>query len=177
MNNTSIKSSFPKVYDGVVEIDKLSESEQKIFDEFKTNLTDLIANQWILTATDEGLTQYENAFNIASSPQDTIEFRRERLINRLSAAAPYTYRHLIQRLQSFLGVEDPIVIIEPNQYQILFQVSVGEYGKLDELIKTLIQILPANLTRIVNNFVPAESVTTYSIGQVVDTVIQYNITD
>lgn len=157
MANVIIRDKFPSVYAGFVEIDRLAEVEQKLFEELHNEVVQLIANQWILTATAEGLTQYESMFGIVASPTDTLDFRRERLINRLCGDSPYTYRYLIQRLDAFLGAKEYAVLLEHAEYRITFIVHIGQIGKLNELLKTLIEMLPSNLVMIVKNDILTEN--------------------
>ena len=175
MDNVDIRGKFPKIYADFVEIDKLAEAEQKIFEEFRTHLSQLVDKQWVLTSTEEGIAQYEEAFGIQSYPEDTLEFRRDRVINRLSAAPPYTYRHLLQRMSSFVGQQNYLVSVVYGDYEIVFIIRIGEKGKLDEFIKTMIDILPANLKSIVVNGILCYNTTVSYVGQGVDTTLVYTV--
>jgi hypothetical protein len=151
MDNVNIREKFPHVYDGFVEVQALSESEQEIFETSRLEYLQLVANQWVLTSILEGIEQYESMFGILADPQDSIQLRRERIINTLSNSPPFTFRYLKSRLDSFLGEGTYILTLLPNQYKLEFLVHVGEYGKLDELIKIIIEIMPSNLIRVVQN--------------------------
>ena len=151
MDNVNIREKFPHVYDGFVEIQALSDSEQAIFENGRHEYLQLVANQWVLTATTEGIEQYEKMFDILSDPRDSLQLRRERVVNTLSNSPPFTFRYLKSRLDSFLGAGTYILTLVPNQYRLEFLVHVGEYGKLDELLKIIIEIMPSNLIRVVQN--------------------------
>lgn len=151
MDNVNILEKFPHVYDGFVEIQALSKSEQAIFDTGQYEYLKLVANQWVLTANVEGIEEYEKMFDILSDPQDSLQLRRERVVNTLSNSPSFTFRYLKSRLDSFLGTGTYILTLLPNQYRLEFLVHAGEYGKLDELLKIIIEIMPANLIRIVQN--------------------------
>ena len=151
MDNVNIREKFPHIYEGFIEIGALSSSEQIIFTQGESEYLQLVNNQWVLTANVEGLEEYENMFDILPDPSDSIQLRRERLINRLSTAPPYTFRYLQQRLNSFLGSGNYIITLIPDEYYCHFIVHVGEIGKLDELIKIFVEIIPANLIRVVQN--------------------------
>lgn len=151
MDNVNILEKFPHIYDGFVEVQALSASEQAIFENGRYEYLQLVSNQWVLTATIEGIEQYETMFGILADPRDSIQLRRERIVNTLSNSPPFTFRYLKSRLDSFLGEGTYTLTLIPNQYRLEFLVHVGEYGKLDELLKIIIEIMPTNLIRVVQN--------------------------
>ena len=151
MDNVNIIEKFPHIYDEFVEVQALSTSEQAIFENGRYEYLQLVSNQWVLTATIEGIEQYETMFDILADPRDSIQLRRERIVNTLSNSPPFTFRYLKSRFDSFLGEGTYTLTLLPNQYRLEFLVHVGEYGKLDELLKIIIEIMPANLIRVVQN--------------------------
>lgn len=151
MLDISIREKFPNYYDGMLEINTLSDVEMRLLNLLRDELTSVINNQWVLTADLSGVIKYEKMLNITPNSNDSIEFRRERILNRLNQAAPYTITYLIRWLNIYLGQGTFEVQMEYNEYLLTITVHIGEYGKLDELIKSLIEIVPANIGKVVNN--------------------------
>ena len=59
------------------------------------------------TATDKGILMWEQALGITASPStETIDFRRERILNRLSSSVPYTERMLQELLSRTITVTE-----------------------------------------------------------------------
>ena len=81
------------------------------------------------------LAVYENMLNIIANPQsDSIQFRRERIINRLSTAPPFTIRELRNKLDQLLGEDNYIIDLVHREYKFNLTTSIGEYGKVDEML-------------------------------------------
>lgn len=164
MDNVEIRGRFPRVYDHFIEIDDLSFSEQKLFEAGQLEYLALHNNQWVITANIEGVQQYEKMFDLLPSASDSLSLRKERIINKLSTAPPYTFRYLKQRLDLLVGAGDYTIILIPNDRHITFIFHIGERGKLDEIIKMLVEILPANLFRVVNNDILCYNTTERYVG-------------
>lgn len=60
-------------------------------------------DQFILTASADGATRYEQMLNIHPFDTDTIETRRFRILTRYQEQAPYSEEVLIRLLNSLLG--------------------------------------------------------------------------
>ena len=167
MIDIDIREKFPDYYDHVLEIDTLSDVEINLLSLLKDELTSLINNQWIMTTDLSGIQKYEKMLNIFASPDDSEEFRRERILNRLNQNSPYTITYLVRWLNVYLGEGKFEVQMEYNQYLLTLTVHIGEYGKLDEFIKSLTDIIPANIGRVVNNEIICYNFTETPFGGVV----------
>lgn len=177
MNKTDLAKYYPIIYKGVLETDQLVATENKLFEEVEQLTLEVEQNQFILTANARGLAVYENMLNIIANPQsDSIQFRRERIINRLSTAPPFTIRELRNKLDQLLGEDNYIIDLVHREYKFnltTFTTFIGEYGKVDEMLRTLFVILPVNLEKHVINLIIAEKTTLTYIGQVLDLAKDY----
>lgn len=98
MLDINIREKFPNYYDNVLEIDTLSEAEQQLLSQLRDELYSLINNQWVLTADLSGISRYEKMLNIVPSAEDSEDFRRDRILNRLNQVSPYTITYLVRWL-------------------------------------------------------------------------------
>jgi hypothetical protein len=154
MNKTDLAKYYPIIYKGVLETDQLVATENKLFEEVEQLTLEVEQNQFILTANARGLAVYENMLNIIANPQsDSIQFRRERIINRLSTAPPFTIRELRNKLDQLLGEDNYIIDLVHREYKFNLTTFIGEYGKLDEMLRTLFVILPVNLEKHILNLI------------------------
>lgn len=152
MNKTDLAKYYPIVYKDVLEIDELVKTENRLFEELEKITLEVEQNQFIMTANARGLAVYENMLNIIANPQsDSIQFRRERLINRLSSFPPFTLRELKGRLNNLLGQNNYDIEVVNDNYELKLDMRIGVYGKLDEVLKTLISIVPVNMQIITTN--------------------------
>lgn len=161
MNKTDLAKYYPIVYKDVLEIEELVKTENKLFEELEKITLEVEQNQFILTANARGLAVYEKMLNIiVNSQSDSIQFRRERLINRLSSLPPFTLRELIGRLNNLLGEDNYNIEVIHDNYELKLDMCIGVYGKLDEVIKTLISIVPVNMQINTSNNLTYEAVGT-----------------
>ena len=177
MNKTNLSVYFPNIYKDVLEIDTLIEVENELFDDLNSKTTEVEDNQFVLTSNSRGLEVFEKMLNIIANPAiESIQFRRERIINRLSAALPYTLRYLKQRLNSLLGVDNYDLELIYDDYVFHLVTYIGEIGKLDELLRTLFAIVPVNLQQTIENKIIEEGSAKLFIGQALETSMIYNLT-
>jgi len=169
MLDINIREKFPNYYDNVLEIDTLSEAEQQLLSQLRDELYSLINNQWVLTADLSGISRYEKMLNIVPSAEDSEDFRRDRILNRLNQVSPYTITYLVRWLNVYLGEKKYEIEMEYGEYLLTLTVHIGEYGKLDELIKTLTDIVPANIGKVVNNEIICYNFTVRHSGGAVST--------
>jgi len=152
MSKTNLAIYYPVIYKDVLETDQLVNTENVMFDELDNLTTEAEENQFILTSNARGLEVYERMLNIIANPQsDSIQFRRERLINRLSSLPPFTLRELKGRLNNLLGSNNYDIEVIYDNYELKLDMRIGVYGKLDEVLKTLISIVPVNMQIITTN--------------------------
>ena len=176
MSNTNLAKYYPTIYKGVLETDNLVSTENELFDEVDNLTTEAEANQFVLTSNSRGLTIYENMLNIIANPAtDSIQFRRERIINRLSIAPPFTMRELRNKLDRLLGENNYIIDLVHQEYQFNLTTYIGVYGKLDEMLRTLFVMIPVNLEKHILNLLIQEKVTSLYRGQVLDLSMEYTL--
>ena len=176
MNKTNLSKYYPRIYKNILETDNLVFTENKLFDETNTLTTEVEDNQFVLTANSKGLTIYERMLNIIANPlTDTIQFRRERIINRLSTSPPYTLKHLRNVLDQLLGVGNYEIDLVYNDYQFNITTYIGVYGKLDEMLRTLFAILPVNLDKTILNILLEEVESKLYVAQAMDLSIVYTL--
>jgi hypothetical protein len=174
---SNLKNYLPNIYKDVLETDELMSTEDLLFQDLNSETEKVRNNQFVLTSDIDGIEQYEKMLNIIANPQsDSIQFRRERIINRLSTALPYTLRYLKQRLNSLLGVDNYDLELIYDDYVFHLVTYIGEIGKLDELLRTLFAIVPVNLQQTIENKIIEEGSAKLFIGQALETSMIYNLT-
>lgn len=175
MSKTNLAIYYPIVYKGVHEIDQLVATENILFDELDNLTTEAEENQFILTSNLRGLEVHERMLNIIANPElDGIQFRRERIINRLSTAS-YTIKELRNKLNQLLGQDNYIINLIPKEYKFNLTSYIGEYGKLDEMLGTLFVILPVNLEKHILNLIIQTKETSLYRGQAISASMVYTL--
>ena len=101
--NIHFMGHLPAFYEGVREFEALG---QTLDEEFKllakANQEDL-ENYFIMTAGPDSIALWEKEIGIRADVNDTLDFRRRRLINRYTTKPPFTIRWLEGQLRELLG--------------------------------------------------------------------------
>lgn len=149
---------LPEIYFGVLEMEELMDTENYAFNELFEIVQDAQNDQYVLRATSRGLQAMESMLGIYASADDSTEFRRERLINRLAKDVVYTVNALKARLNNILSVGSYAISQDFNAYTFNITISTGTFGMIQEVKNTLAEIVPANLIVNLSNSLMAISV-------------------
>lgn len=143
---SDIKQYLPNIYDAILEFEGLIASENTLFDNLDTETEKVRDNQYVLTADIDGIIAYEKMLNIIPKPTtETIEFRRQRIINRLSTVPPFTFRFLKQRLDEIIGVDRYTASIDYPNYTLYIESSAENQEWFHEILVTITKLKPANI--------------------------------
>lgn len=102
------------------------------------------SNLFIQTADSDTLLQWERLMGITSAPTDTLEFRRERILTRISQTVPFTYWHLKERLTELFGDQFELTV-NPAECSLEILVTSGRYGAVTLLNDLIYNNIPAHL--------------------------------
>lgn len=142
----STRELFPSVYDGVLEISVLAETDDVLLNQALAQLEQAQLNQFILTADEETIEVYEKMFSILANPStESLEFRRERILNRMSLQPPFTMRWLQNKLDEIIGVGKWNAYVDYANRTLYVESFVVNQLWFNELRITINRIKPCNL--------------------------------
>ena len=169
---SSLTIYAPNIYADIVEMQALLGAEDKEFIVLADEMETFKNNQYITTADVDGIVLFENQLGIIADPsKETLEFRKARLINRLSMATPFTYFFLIERLNNIIGENLYILSINYSDYELVIESSAEDQTWFHEIRVTINSIKPANMV-FINR--PLVTDTIHTNEQINLTDIQYN---
>ena len=146
MNSRKVKEYTPHMYEGFQEYETVIRISDEMLDDLESAIDDLKSNQFIVSATEEGIAQYESMLRIVPNPAtETIEFRRERLINRLSTMPPFTIKFLRNKLSEIIGEGKYVAYVDYANYIIYVESTVENQIWFDEVMITMTRVKPANM--------------------------------
>lgn len=161
---TSTRRLFPSVYDGVLEISVLSETDDVLLDQALAKLERAQLNQFILTADEETISVYEKMFSILANPTtETLQFRRERILNRMSLQPPFTMRWLQNKLDEIIGVGKWNAYVDYANRTLYIESFVVNQQWFNELRITINRIKPCNLVFVNKPLIMADVVANETI--------------
>ena len=156
MFNRPLSSFVPSVYDGIVEIDTLIQSEESVMDMARAEMMAAFANTFVLTSDESGVIMFEKMLNIvANSQTEDLEFRRRRVLNRMSINIPFTFTFLKQKLNEIIGVDAWTASMDFNNYTLYIESSAGDQNWYYELEFTLNRMKPCNMVFINVPYTPS----------------------
>ena len=161
---TSTQELFPSVYDKVLEISVLSETDDVLLDQALAKLERAQLNQFILTADEETISVYEKMFSILANPTtETLQFRRERILNRMSLQPPFTMRWLQNKLDEIIGVGKWNAYVDYANRTLYIESFVVNQQWFNELRITINRIKPCNLVFVNKPLIMADVVANETI--------------
>ncbi|KRL95578.1 putative phage tail protein [Levilactobacillus hammesii] len=95
-----LKEYLPDYYDGVREMQRLMEVEQKQADGFDDMATRILMNQFVSTADSDGLSIFENQLGLPTDLNQSLESRRYDIMVRLLPPRPITIWYFRELLAS-----------------------------------------------------------------------------
>lgn len=104
-----IRDHINRIYDGNLDMDAIIDAVQPELNRQSETLQNHFNDAFPLTATLIGILKWERLLNILADPtSESIEFRRERIISRLSNNIPYTERTLQELInRTVIAKESP----------------------------------------------------------------------
>ena len=151
--NTDLRKYYPPIYEKVLEMEGLAQAENKAFTILDRETERVEKNQYILTSDELGIEIWERALQIQYNPEeDTLDFRKKRILNRLQDRTPITYGVLVKKLNFLLGRNTYELSLE--QLVLTLVSHTREKNSMDEVLRTLIQMLPCNIALKYDNNLP-----------------------
>lgn len=146
MFNRPLSSFVPSVYREVVEMDDIIAAEEIHMNTARTEMLTAFANTFVLTADESGVIMFESMLSIIANPAtEDLEFRRQRILNRMSMSPPFTFRFLKQKLNEIIGVGNWTAYIDFSNYTLYVESSATNQSWYHEIEFTINRIKPCNI--------------------------------
>lgn len=141
----SIKDLWPPIMQELKEFQKIAEIEDSLFEQLKQEIEGIVNDQFISTATEKGVARRERMLKISPFADDTLETRRFRVQGVWNDKLPYTYRVLLERLDSLCGPDGYVIELNAGEYSLNIKIELTRERMFDEIVKISRQMVPANI--------------------------------
>lgn len=149
----NLRAYLPSIYTGdggsgvsVLETDTIAGIEDGLFDNAWADFDLLKNNQFVVLADAGGIANYEKMLGIVADPGlEDLEFRRQRVINRMSMQPPFTFRFLKNRLDALIGAGRWEAYIDFDSYTLYVESAAANQNWYNELHITIGKVKPANI--------------------------------
>lgn len=137
---------LPPFIQEYIEIREIMKTENPEF-QFVEDESEIIKNnQFIQTCNLTGISMFEKLIGIVPSPDDTLESRINRVLLRWNDLIPYTWKTLLNKLNTLCGGSDKYDISrELNEQTLNITIHIDTYGQIEEIDYLLSYMLPANM--------------------------------
>lgn len=151
IRNINLISYLPQFIEDYREIKHITDAENPEFQRLSDKTEVIKDNQFIITCNEIGISRFEKLLNIVPNIDDTLEARISRVIIRWNDGIPYTYRSLIERLNTLCGEGNYVVLPNFDKYELEIIASLSLSSQVDELDFIITYMIPANLVVISKN--------------------------
>lgn len=110
-----------------------------------SEISNLIDDQFIQTATETGIARREKILNIQPFADDTLETRQFRIGVKWNNQLPYTYRQLEKKLSDLVGSDGYTIVLNNDTYTMTVRISLGVKRMLEDARIMVNNMAPCNL--------------------------------
>lgn len=140
-------SLLPPWYREVADYQEICQVEEQQLTDIAGAVSAVAGNFFFQTMDEGAAAQWERILGIVADPAvETLEFRRARLISRLSTKPPFTIRFLHNQLNGLVGPGNWEVSIDYPNYHIYIEIQVEGKSYLGEVAYLVNKIKPAHMT-------------------------------
>ena len=144
--DTNIVQYLPDWFRKIRDMQAICKTEGEQFAALAEGIHSVADNFFFQKMDETAVQEWEKVFDIIPNPAlETLEFRRLRLINRISTQPPFTLAFLYQKLDEIIGVGKWKVEIDYPNYTLYIQASSENQGWANEVIFTVNKIKPAHI--------------------------------
>lgn len=113
INYTELVEMLPDFFARIAEYPEIMKAWAQALSVGEANIDQLWKNLYIQTCDEGTILYWENLLGLVSDPGDTLQARRNRIINTFTLTRPYTERLLRARLDEMFGENNYTLTIDP----------------------------------------------------------------
>lgn len=144
--NSNICEYLPDWFLEIVDYQALCKAESEQFELLAEEINQIADNFFFQTMDISAVSQWEKVFDIVPNPAtETLAFRQQRIINRISIRPPFTLGFLYQKLDQLIGPGKWTVDIDYPNYTLYIESSSENQQWATEVAYTIGKIKPAHI--------------------------------
>lgn len=129
----------------VFEFKEIARVESEQLDSVKNQFNKILNNQFVITADSDGVAMFESLYGIIPEDSDSLEFRKERVLNRIQSQPPFTIRYLEQQLDKIIGKGKYTVEMNYDKYTLIINSAAENQAYAQEVAVIVGKVKPANI--------------------------------
>lgn len=151
--DTDLMSVLPEYYSDIADYQEIMTAESAELVQLATFINAVHDNFFLETMDANTASAWEQLLGIASSAGASLEFRRQRILNRISTRPPFTLDFLYHKLDELIGEGKWEVTMDYANYTLYVESSAESQDYAIEVAYTINQMKPAHIVYINRPFV------------------------
>lgn len=144
--DTDLIQYLPRWFRQIAEFQEICQTETEQFEGLATAINRVADNFFFQTMGESSIVLWEQVFGIVPNPvTESLDFRRVRLLNRISTRPPFTLGFLYQKLDELIGVGQWTVTVDYPNYTLYIESSAVDQQYATEVAYTIGKIKPAHI--------------------------------
>lgn len=143
--DTALIPLLPDFYKDIKDYQQIMHAEERELEKLALFLNVVHDNFYIQSMDAETVASWETILGVPSSASEDLEFRRSRLINRLTTTPPFTLPFLYSKLDELLGEGKWRVVMDYSNYTIYVEAAAETQSYALEVLYTINQLKPAHI--------------------------------
>lgn len=140
-----VLSYLPPVLSGVYEMQGLAQGENGELNRLWQGLEDLTNDQFVESATENGVSRWESMLKIAPKATDTLTERKLNILVKLSGQHSYTLTVLDQQLETICGTGNYTVTVDYGAYTLSVRIALASASNYEAVKDLLERVIPVNM--------------------------------
>ena len=144
--NTNIIDYLPYWFRDIIEYQEICETESEQLSALADEMHAVADNFFFQTMDESAVNMWEQVLGIIPNPQtEDLDFRRFRVLNRLTTKPPFTLGFLYQKLDELIGPGLWTVTVDYPNYTLYIESSSKNQNYFTEVAYTINKIKPAHI--------------------------------
>lgn len=144
--NTNIIDYLPYWFRDIIEYQEICETESEQLSALADEMHAVADNFFFQTMDESAINMWEQVLGIVPNPQtEDLDFRRFRVLNRLTTKPPFTLGFLYQKLDELIGPGLWTVTVDYPNYTLYIESSSENQNYFTEIAYTINKIKPAHI--------------------------------
>lgn len=136
---------LPEVITVIREFQAIATAEDPELTDLWTEIEHAYSDQYVADATENGVERYESILEIVPKATDTLDERKFRIQAKYNEQLPYTYRAMLQRLDTLCGADGYTVALDVPGHKVTVRIRIIAQSNIDAVDEMLESIVPMNM--------------------------------
>lgn len=169
--DTDLHEVLPEYYRGIADYEEIMDTEESELEALAAFIQAVHDNFFLQTMNEATATAWERLLGISALPGDTLEFRRIRILNRISTRPPFSLGFLYEKLDELIGPGKWVVDMDYANYTLYIESAAESQDYAVEVAFTVNHIKPAHIAYVNRPYLSDTALLSETIGA---STLQYN---